>query len=41
MQDFHNFLQENGVFIPKNGGVIKDNIQKQIINAKEEHKQTL
>ena len=26
IQDFYNFLQENGVFIPKNGGTIKDNI---------------
>ena len=41
VQDFHNFLQENGVFILKDGGVIKDNIQKQIIDAKEEHKWTL
>ena len=41
IQDFYNFLQENRVFIPKDGGVIKDNIQKQVLNAKEEHKQTL
>ena len=41
IQDFYNFLQENGVFIPKDRGVIKDNIQKQVINAKEKHKQTL
>ena len=34
VQDFHNFLQENGVFIPKNRGVIKDNIQEQVINVK-------
>ena len=39
--DFHNFLQENGVFISIDGGIIRDNIQKQVINAKEEHKQTL
>ena len=41
MQDFYNFLQKNGVFVPKNGGAIKDNIQKQVINAEKEHKQTL
>ena len=26
VQDFHNFLQKNGVFIPKNRGAIGDNI---------------
>ena len=26
IQDFHNFLQENGVFVPKNRGTIKNNI---------------
>ena len=41
VQDFCNFLQENGVFIPKDRGVIKDNIQEQVFNVKEEHKQTL
>ena len=41
IQDFHNFLQENGVFVPINRGNIGDNIQKYIINAKEEYKQTL
>ena len=41
MWDFRNFLQENGVFVPKNRGAIKDNIQEQVINAKEEHKWTL
>ena len=41
IQDFCNFLQENGVFIPKDGGAIKDNIQEQVIDAKKEHKQTL
>ena len=41
IQDFHDFLQENGVFVPKDGGAIKDNIQEQVIDAKEEHKQTL
>ena len=40
VQDFHNFLQENGVFVPKDGGIIRDNIQEQVINAKEEHEQT-
>ena len=41
VQDFRNFLQENKVFIPKDGGIIKDNIQEQVINVKEEHEQTL
>ena len=41
MRDFHNFLQENGVFVPKNGGTIRDNIQEQVIDTKEEYKQTL
>ena len=41
IQDFHDFLRENEVFIPKDGGTIRDNIQKQVINAKEEHKWTL
>ena len=40
VQDFHDFLQENRVFIPKDGGAIRDNIQEQVINAKKEHKQT-
>ena len=39
--DFHDFLWENGVFVPKDGGVIGDNIQEQVIDAKEEHKWTL
>ena len=39
--DFRNFLRENGVFVPINGGNIRDNIQEQILNAKEEHKWTL
>ena len=26
VQDFHNFLQENGVFVPKDRGIIRDNI---------------
>ena len=40
VQDFRNFLQENGVFVPMDGNGIKDNIQEQVIDAKEEHKQT-
>ena len=28
VQDFYNFLQENRVFIPKDGGTIRDNIQE-------------
>ena len=40
MWDFHNFLQENRVFIFKNKGTIKNNIQEQVINVKKEHKQT-
>ena len=39
--DFRNFLQNKKIFIPKDGGVIGDNIQKQVINIKEKHKQTL
>ena len=38
--DFHNFLWEYRIFIPINRGVIKDNIQEQVINAEEEHKWT-
>ena len=38
VQDFHNFLQENGVFILKNGGATGDNIQEQVINIKKEYK---
>ena len=41
VRDFHNFLQENGVFVPINGGNIGDNIQEYIIDAKKEHKWTL
>ena len=41
VQDFYNFLQENRVFVPKDGGTIRDNIQEQVINIKEEHIQTL
>ena len=40
MQDFYDFLQENGVFVPKDRGAIRDNIQEQVIDAKEKHKQT-
>jgi hypothetical protein len=38
--DFRNFLRENGVFVPMDGGVIGDNIQEQVLNAKEEHEWT-
>ena len=41
VQDFRNFLWENGVFVPKDGGTIRDNIQEQVIDVKEEHKWTL
>ena len=41
VRDFRNFLRENGVFVPINGGNIGDNIQEHIIDAKEEHKWTL
>ena len=40
IQDFRNFLQEYRVFIPIDRGVIRDNIQEYVINAKEEYKQT-
>ena len=35
--DFHNFLQKYRVFVPMDRGVIRDNIQEQVINTKEEH----
>jgi hypothetical protein len=38
MWDFCDFLQENGVFVPKNGGTIKNNIQEQVINTKKKYK---
>ena len=41
VQDFRNFLQEYGVFIPMDRGVIRDNIQEHVINVKKEHEQTL
>ena len=41
IQDFRNFLQEYRVFVLKDRGVIKDNIQEQVLNAKEEYKWTL
>ena len=41
IQDFCDFLQENGVFIPKDEGTIKNNIQEQVRNIEKEHKQTL
>ena len=40
IQDFYNFLQEYRVFVPIDRGVIRDNIQEYIINAKEEYKWT-
>jgi len=40
VQDFCDFLQENGVFVPKDGGAIRDNIQEQVIDTKEEYKWT-
>ena len=39
--DFRDFLCEKGVFVPIDGGNIRNNIQKQVLNAKEEHKWTL
>ena len=41
IQDFHNFLWENGVFIFKNRDIIKDNIQEQVLDTEKEHKWTL
>ncbi len=38
--DFCNFLWEYRVFVPIDGGVIKDNIQEYVIDAKEEHEWT-
>ena len=40
VQDFRDFLQENRVFVPKDGGTIKDNIQEQVLNIKKEHEWT-
>ena len=40
VRDFRNFLRENGVFVPINGGNIGDNIQEHVIDAKEEHEWT-
>ena len=41
IQDFRNFLWEYGVFVLKDGGVIRDNIQEQVLNVKEKYKWTL
>ena len=41
MWDFHNFLWENRVFIPKDGGTIRDNIQKQVFNAEKKYKKDI
>ena len=40
VQDFQDFLRENGVFIPIDGGAIGDNIQ-QVLDVEEEHEWTL
>ena len=40
VQNFRDFLRENGVFVPINGGNIGDNIQKQVLDAEKEHKWT-
>ena len=40
VQNFRDFLRENRVFIPITGGIIGDNIQKQVLDAEEEHKWT-
>ena len=40
IQDFQDFLREKGVFVPIDGGNIGDNIQKQVLDAKEEHEWT-
>ena len=37
IRDFRNFLRENGVFVPIAGGNIGETIQKEVIDAKEEH----
>ena len=39
VQDFQDFLRENGVFIPMDGGAIGDNIQ-QVLDVEEEHEWT-
>ena len=39
--NFQDFLQENGVFVLINGGNIRDNIQKQVLNIEKEYKWTL
>ena len=40
VQDFRNFLQKYRVFVPIDGGAIKENIQEQVIDTKEEYKWT-
>ena len=40
VQNFRDFLQESGVFVPINRGNIGDNIQKQVLDAEKEHKWT-
>ena len=41
VQEFHNFLQEYRVFVPMDRGIIGNNIQEYVIDAKEEYKWTL
>ena len=41
VQDFYDFLQENGVFVLKDRGTIKNNIQEQVLNTEKEYKWTL
>ena len=41
VRDFCNFLREYGVFVPIDGGTIRDNIQEQVIDVKEEYEWTL
>ena len=40
VRDFRDFLRENGVFVPKDGGTIGDNIQEQVLNAEKEYEWT-
>jgi hypothetical protein len=41
VRDFRNFLRENGVYVPMDGGIIGNNIQEQVLNTREEHEWTL
>ena len=40
VREFRDFLWENGVFVPKDGGSIGNNIQEQVLDVKEEYKWT-